>query len=230
MNDIVENYHRTYYEKVHGAGSTGAANNALHRHLEGAHSGNDHFPRVLELGAGTCQHFPYVEHGFDVFLATDLLRPDDLKGWPEVEAGTIPTEPGKYFATVDAHTLPYEDGAFDRLVATCLLLHLSDPYAALAEWRRVVRPGGALDILLPCDPGLAVRTFRRVFTQRRAARLGCDHFALVNVLEHRNHAHGMLELAKHIFADDELKLSWRPFPLVASWNLNTHVVLRVRRR
>ena len=230
MIEVVEEYYRDYYSCVHGGGCTGAANRALHRHIEKPWAPADKFACVLELGAGACQHFGHVRHSFDVYIATDIRRNTELVGWDEIEPGFLPTDGGRYFSRVDAHKLLYPDASFDRLLATCLLLHLIDPYGALVEWRRVTRPGGVLDILLPCDPGVAVRAFRALFSRRRAEKLGCTTFDLVNALEHRNHTYGMMELARYVFRHDDLGFSWRPFPMVPSWNLNTHVVLRIRRR
>ena len=47
------------------------------------------------------------------------------------------------FETGDVYQLAFEDGAFDVVHAHQVLQHLSDPVAALAEMRRVCRPGGA---------------------------------------------------------------------------------------
>jgi SAM-dependent methyltransferase len=46
------------------------------------------------------------------------------------------------FETGDAYRLAYADGTFDVVHAHQLLQHLSDPVRALAEMRRVCRPGG----------------------------------------------------------------------------------------
>ncbi len=55
------------------------------------------------------------------------------------------------------------DGSYDFLASSHCLEHVANPLAALREWRRVVRPGGHLIILLP-DP---TRTFdhRRPITK-----------------------------------------------------------------
>jgi glycogen(starch) synthase len=52
--------------------------------------------------------------------------------------------PGVEFVQADARALPFEDGAFDALVALDLLAHLPDLPAALAEFSRIVRAGGML--------------------------------------------------------------------------------------
>ena len=46
------------------------------------------------------------------------------------------------FETGDVYHLAFDDGAFDVVHAHQVLQHLSDPVGALAEMRRVCRPGG----------------------------------------------------------------------------------------
>jgi SAM-dependent methyltransferase len=52
--------------------------------------------------------------------------------------------PGLEFRQADAHELPFDDGSFDAAVANCLILHLGRPDQAMAEFARVLRPGGRL--------------------------------------------------------------------------------------
>lgn len=46
----------------------------------------------------------------------------------------------------DATVLPYGDGSFDVITCNHAFHHFPDPVAALREWHRVLRPGGALII------------------------------------------------------------------------------------
>jgi ubiquinone/menaquinone biosynthesis C-methylase UbiE len=48
------------------------------------------------------------------------------------------------FEVADAYRLPFSDDSFDAAHAHQVLQHLTDPVAALAELRRVVRPGGII--------------------------------------------------------------------------------------
>ena len=52
--------------------------------------------------------------------------------------------PNVRFEVGDAYHLAFDDGAFDVVHAHQVLQHLSDPAAALAEMRRVCRPGGLI--------------------------------------------------------------------------------------
>jgi SAM-dependent methyltransferase len=52
--------------------------------------------------------------------------------------------PGVEFRQADAHALPFDDGSFDAVVANFLVLHLGRPELAVAEFARVLAPGGRL--------------------------------------------------------------------------------------
>ena len=55
--------------------------------------------------------------------------------------------PGGRFVQGDAADLPFEDASFDVVTAAQLLCFLPNPDRALAEMRRVLRPGGRVVIL-----------------------------------------------------------------------------------
>ncbi len=50
------------------------------------------------------------------------------------------------FRVADVYRMPFDDGSFDVVFAHQVLQHLPDPVAALAEMRRVLRPGGLVAV------------------------------------------------------------------------------------
>lgn len=57
--------------------------------------------------------------------------------------------PGITVSRMDAHRFDFADGEFDVVTAGFVLDLLSDPAAALAEMRRVLRPGGVVALSVP---------------------------------------------------------------------------------
>ncbi len=90
----------------------------------------------------------------------------DLRAeWPRAVLAGVDAEaaglPAAHAAVPDAalfHAsateLPFADGAADALVALNLLEHLPDDGAALAEFARVLRPGGRAVVAVPANPRL----------------------------------------------------------------------------
>ncbi|MEX1162455.1 MAG: class I SAM-dependent methyltransferase [Nitriliruptor sp.] len=96
--------------------------------------------RVLDVGCGT----GYLGLGLAVTGRTDDLHLVDLSPGMLDRAATNARSLGvtPTFTRATAADLPYADGTFDAVVSRGVLHHLHDVPAALAEWRRVVRPGG----------------------------------------------------------------------------------------
>lgn len=97
--------------------------------------------RVLDVGCG-------------LSLFTEI-RPD----WPfRITAGDLvfgrmkqrrDEVPGIDWTVFEADRLPFRDGSFEGLFAGEILEHLPDPERALAEWSRVLKPGGVLIVTTP---------------------------------------------------------------------------------
>ncbi|PSP85004.1 hypothetical protein BRC83_03595 [Halobacteriales archaeon QS_1_68_17] len=96
-------------------------------------------------------------------------------GRPDPSAGTAAFHVG------DAHDLPYRADAFDSCRAERVFQHLADPRAALAELRRVTRPGGLVWVADPDwstfgldvpDDGLAERVMDVGLAPARNPRIG----------------------------------------------------------
>ncbi|MFB7662873.1 class I SAM-dependent methyltransferase [Kitasatospora sp. NPDC056138] len=67
--------------------------------------------------------------------------------------------------------LPFADGEFDAVTANFVVNHVEDPIAALAELRRVTRPGGRIAATIwPGGPNPGMSLFDRALTEGGAER------------------------------------------------------------
>lgn len=97
--------------------------------------------RVLEIGIGTGRNLRYYDphridrlHGLDPSLAWHPLAKRRLAKLD------LPVEP----IALSAESIPMDDASMDTVVCTYTLCTIPDPDAALAEFRRVLKPGGTL--------------------------------------------------------------------------------------
>lgn len=70
------------------------------------------------------------------------------------EGAEVASERGLPVMRADATRLPIADASLDLVVAFDVLEHIPDDDAAVAEVRRVLRPGGTWLIAVPADPKL----------------------------------------------------------------------------
>lgn len=94
--------------------------------------------RVLDLGTGTGRDLPLFPPGVRA-VGCDPDRASLARA-----RGRAPAAP---LVAAHAEALPFRDGAFDTVVSSLVLCSVTDQAAALAELRRVLRPGGALRIM-----------------------------------------------------------------------------------
>lgn len=212
-------FYSRYYQQVLRTGIVGSAQDRTHRALERRTPAGTRFARVLEVGAGKGEHFDFVQHDFEAYVETDIRAAESRIGRQDAR---------RAFQEADAQALPFDDASFDRVIATCLLLHLPEPETALREWRRVAAPGAVLNLLVPCDPGAFVRSTRQVLTVPAVRRSGFRGYKLFNARDHRNHVGSIDRLVKHTFRDDHLSVYRFPFGF-DSWNLNAYFVYDVIR-
>ncbi|MCX6064191.1 MAG: class I SAM-dependent methyltransferase, partial [Chloroflexi bacterium] len=89
--------------------------------------------RVLDLGCASGDFGRYKPIGVDVYgLELNPALVFVAKNFEFAQSWDLET----------AQPLPYDDGFFDAVVAKDILEHLQKPWQALAEVRRVLRPGG----------------------------------------------------------------------------------------
>lgn len=96
--------------------------------------------RVLEVGAGTGTNFGHYPPA-----VSDVVAVEPEPRLRALAARVAPVAPVPVrVVDADAGALPSGDGEFDAAVASLVLCSVPDQARALAELRRVLRPGGRL--------------------------------------------------------------------------------------
>ena len=135
-----------------------AAKRFAHRQLESARSSRK--DRVLTEAAKLLAGSSALEPGgpstlferqglipvYPQLAALDTLDYAERTIWSESQDGIVP----RHQLIAEAGNLEeVPDDTYDAVLASHVLEHLANPLGALAEWRRVVRPGGHLVLIVP---------------------------------------------------------------------------------
>lgn len=218
--DYVRRWAEIYERNNYDEGLVGYFLTKSHQWSERHFGPGTHFGRVLEVGAGTGMHIRFVRHTYDAYLITDLNPPFLGKIAATEEKGlhgniTVGRE--------DATSLSYPDASFDRVIAAHVLEHLYRPHEVLREWVRVLKPGGVLSLILPCDPGVAWRLGRYVSARSRFIKAGIDYDYWM-AREHVNPLNNLVSFIRFYFAD--IQEEWQPFR-IPSMDLNLFYIAHV---
>ncbi|MBI5815084.1 MAG: glycosyltransferase [Nitrospinae bacterium] len=118
----------------------------------------------IDVGCGSAKTHPDA-------IGVDLIPPG--------EKGDVASQKGRISqadVTASGDHLPmFADGELDYVIARHNLEHYGDPLAALREWRRVLKPGGLIGIVLPDDDEFdtmsADATHKTAFTKNSFAQM-----------------------------------------------------------
>ena len=127
---------------------------------------------VLEIGAGTGGNL--ARYGDEITSLT-VTEPDQHM-LRRLEEKVAAQRPGTVVVSAPAEDLPFDDDQFDVVVSTLVLCGVDDQAKALAEARRVLRPGGQLlfmEHVRACDDEKRARLQDRMNWLNRAV-VGCD--------------------------------------------------------
>ncbi len=115
--------------------------------------------RTLEIGAGTGANVRFSPAAASPLVLTD---PDPHK-LNRLRHRVDRIRPDAQIVSAQAQSLPFPDAAFDTVVATLVLCSVPNQAEALAEVRRVLRPGGLflfVEHVRSDDPRIARRQDR----------------------------------------------------------------------
>jgi ubiquinone/menaquinone biosynthesis C-methylase UbiE len=126
---------------------------------------------VLEIGFGGGLNLAHLPAGV---TGIGAVEPSDV-GWSMSQRRRTRSSVPVDRIGLDGQAIDAPDASYDAALCTFTLCTIPDPAAALAEVRRVVRPGGTLHFLehgLSTDPGVARWQHRLDPLQQRLAG-GC---------------------------------------------------------
>lgn len=150
--------------------------------------------RVLELGCGTGSMWKGQQALIDGFASLTLT--DFSEGMLADAQANLSELKGIRFLQADIQDLPFEDASFDFVIANMMLYHVPDKAKAIAEVRRVLRPGGVFVCATYGEEGLpsymsallrgiaAIRTMNTTFTLQNGAGMLSAEFGEVEKREY----------------------------------------------
>ncbi len=97
--------------------------------------------RILEVGCGPA--YLWKEGAERIPAGWDITLSDLSSGMLEAARRNLAMVDRNFtFKEIDAQTIPYEEKRFDAVIANHMLYHVPDRRKALAEIKRVLKPGG----------------------------------------------------------------------------------------
>ena len=136
--------------------------------------------RVLDAGAGRGAYRDLLLRHADTYVGMDI-------------GGSSATT-----VVGDAQRLPFVDASFDTVFCSQVLEHVPEPWLALAEFRRVLRPGGKLILSVPHISWLhnEPHDYYRYTRHGLSFLLGRSGFTVASI----NPAGGLFSLLGHILS------------------------------
>ena len=129
--------------------------------------------KTLEIGAGLGEHLRYEN-----LDAQDYYCLEYREEFCQEIRKIYPAE--KVFRGDIEQKQPWPDATFDRLSAIHILEHLRNLPAALIEMKRLLKPNGVLDVVLPCEGTLAYSLARKISAERLfRAQFKMDYIPIV---------------------------------------------------
>jgi len=207
MKRELQEYYKKTAESIQYSGLDLIGRNKIHKIMELPFNRSNFFNTVLEVGALFGNHENFVKHSYDSYVKTDLLFPKEIE---------IISKDKKIISKYqDATSLKdFADKSVDRLISTCLIVHLNDIESTLQEWKRVVKPQGYLSIWVQLEPSLFLRIIQKLISSKKDKK-----FYKTNFDEHVTYYTRVNYYINNVFKDCIIKKRYFPFRFL-SWNFN----------
>lgn len=127
---------------------------------------------VLEIGFGSGLNVPYYPDSVTRVYAVEPATLGRRLGAARLSASPVPVE----FIGLDGQALPVESDSVDHVLSTWTMCTIPDVSRALAEVRRVLRPGGSLHFVEHgCSPDARVARWQHRLTPLQRRLFGGCH-------------------------------------------------------
>lgn len=210
-------YHNDYEELFLKRNFVSKLKNFAHKKLEKGVKAHD---KVIEIGAGTGHHFQFITHEFKEYHMVD----------PLLNLRTDITDRRIVQHKKDFLDPTFLESGFDRIIVTCVLHHVSDPYNFLSKVKTALKPGGLFSLYLPTDPSLITFLNRKLIVEPAARRIGVVNYDFINSVEHKNSVYSLNRTLQYMFMDFDIKRTFFPFRFFPFIILNGFIILQIRRR
>jgi len=211
--EIISDFYTKFYKKIFHSKTrfsvTEIAYRFTHRAIENKVSHLNLRSKILEIGAGNGEHLSFVKNNYKEYIMVDKSKQQVFK---------LPSNKVKFIQS-DISNCNFPANSFDRIIITCVLHHLDNPFQVMSLLDKWLKKGGTISIFLPCDPGVAVRLSRFLFVNPRAKKVGFNKYNFINALEHKNHVWGLQVILNEIFYDYRARRKYYPF-LIPNNNIN----------
>jgi len=222
----MQDFYCNHFNDLYSTGFQGLGSRYFHKKIETLWE-NSSPSRVLEVGAYGGGHFPYLRIGkpeATTFHALDLQKNRIRQNFISLKNGDLAIT----WKVGDICKSKLKSDSYDRIVSTCVLAHVDDPYSALFEMRRLLTNGGEISIGLPSDPGILNRAIKRIYSFPRGRKAGLEEMSLLNALEHKNSIFGLKAMIDFIFKGDDT--TWKYFPTrISAFDLNLFAVFHAKK-
>ena len=164
---------------------------------------NKHYSSILEVGAGTGEHFKYIKNQPNSYLMVDTN-----KAFLELAKKKYKNYKNLKFHYLQSNNLDLKNVKFDRVIAANVLEHIYYPHLAIKEWINLTRTGGLVSVLIPTDPGLLWNIGQMIGPRRKAIQRGIP-YDYIMAREHVNSCKNLVALLNYYLPNSEGY--WWPF-------------------
>jgi|GEM_PF-2093975 len=204
--EVWNGFYEKYLEELYKGGTVKYLFDFGHRYLANVDKKKG---IVLDFGCGSGYHYAFEDINNTkkyILMDSNVNTIEQLKkSYPDV-------------ILTNGKEIPLEDASVDYLICSHILEHIHDITDILKEFNRVLKQGGELLLVAPCDPGTLWNLTTKISPNRnRLKKVGLD-YTEVMAHEHVTSIDTVKKEVDNIFS--KLEETYFPFKWIKNPNLN----------